>query len=184
MTPILLGYAELVGKADKWTKGNRQPAGLIKNAAALLLFALLGGFGSNWVSRTDEFKWAIDIFNVLLFVAFLGKGSIDLGFEWIVDFFSKLTKHVGDAINRISQNFLPYLINLGIIAFIIGLIKFAITLIFISPVFADILRHLPFIDSETPTSVFKAFFTQLWLIPSILKYSGIVLDWTFFNKHE
>lgn len=183
MTPML-GYGQLVKRSDRWTKGNAWPAGLFKNLAAFLLFAGLGGFGTQWQMKTEDFIRVIPVLNVLLFMAYLGKGSLDSGFKRVINFFSNLTQHVGDFLTRLTENIIPFLVNLAIIAFVVTLVKIGVHFLFGLPFVTGFLRGLPFIDNDTPVSVFKAFLNQLWVIPLILKYSAIILDWSFFSNAE
>lgn len=180
MTPHL-GFVELVGRAERWKFSHRWPASLLKNFTALLLFAGLNGFGNAWDNASEHLKVLIPILNILIFMAYFGKGSLDQGFHRIVHFFSDISRHVGDFIKKLTDNFIPFLVNLIIIGLIITLVKFGTNLFLSIPVIPAFLKEIPFVNEETSLGTLRAFFHQLWVIPVVLKYAAILLNWMFFE---
>jgi hypothetical protein len=177
-----LGYGELVGKADRWTKRHRFPAGIVKNLAGILLIAILGAFGEDWASKTHGMQWMVHAMNVLLFLIYLGRGSADRGFSKIVSLFSSAPEKLENFSRKLIANLLPFLVNLAICVFVVILVKFVIILMFGFPVVGDLIRLIPFIDGNVPNAVFRAFFNQVWVLPLILSYSAVILDWAFFQE--
>jgi hypothetical protein len=176
-----LGFVELVGRAERWKFSHRWPASLLKNATALILFAGLNGFGNAWENAPEHLKVLIPVLNILIFLAYFGKGSLDAGVNRIILFFSNISRYVGDFINKLTDNFLPFLINLMVIAIIITFLKFGTSLFLSVPVIPAFLREIPFVNDQTSLGTFRTFFHQLWVVPVVLKYAAILLDWMFFE---
>lgn len=178
----MLGFVELVRRAERWKFKHRWPANSLKFLAAILILSGLDGIGRPWPNADEILEIAVPALNVLMFLAFLGKGSLDVGFQKVLQFFSHITGCVGDFIYRLTSNFLPFLVNLTVIAFIITIVKIATNLFLNFPVIPDFLRSISFVNIETALSTFRAFFHQLWVVPVVLKYSAITLNWMFFEE--
>ncbi len=176
-----LGYGELVGKADKWTRRHRFPSALVKNAAGILLLAILGGFGTGWAEKTNGLLWLVYALNILLFLIYFGRGSADQGFAKVVEIITTVPERLELFMHKLTDNVFPFAVNLAICVFVIIMVNLGLSMIFSFPVIGDFIRLVPFIDNSTPDTVFKAFFYQVWVLPLILSYSAVVIDWAFFK---
>jgi hypothetical protein len=177
---ILLGYADFVSKSDKWTKKHHGLAWLIINLAGVLLFAMMGGLGTRWEDKTANMLWVVHLLDVFMFLIFFGRGNPVRGFNKIVALFSSIPQRLDAFSKKISDNLFPFIVNIAICILLISLLKIAIVLMFGIPLVGGLLRIIPFVADDTSNSVFKAFFYQVWVLPYILAYSAIAIDWAFF----
>ncbi len=179
-----LGYADFVRMADRWTKLHRWPAGLFKNIAGLIAFAALGGFGLKYAHEVLPFYWAVYLLQTMLFVILLGKGSLDVGFNKIVSFFSNLPDLLYKGIERIAHNAIQLMVNILICILVVTIVTIGIQFLSGWHLILKLIGAIPFVNDNLSAASFRAFLNHSWLYPLIISYVAVAVDWAFFHESK
>ncbi len=176
-----LGFGELLGIMENVRRRNRFVKFLLVFPAAFLAYMIAGGVGPILQKAGGVFEPLIILFQIGIFLHFLGKGNLIEGFRRITLFIQpdvwEDTQAGNSLANKLSDSWLPLLVNIVIFSALIFGLNLGFHIVAnLSPV-QHFLENWRILYPDAGAKPLFEFWLNNSIIPIILSFIAVCANW-------